>query len=50
MAACALNLLTDAERRQQMGQAGRHRALRDFCSSKIIPLYEELYRRVIENT
>ncbi len=50
MAARALDLLTDPERHKQMGQAGRQRALRDFCSSKIIPLYEDLYRRVMENT
>ena len=50
MAACALDLLTDAERHKQMSQAGRRRALRDFCSSKIIPLYEDLYRRVVENS
>lgn len=50
MAVRALEILTDSERHKQMGQAGRRRALRDFCSSKIIPLYEELYRRVMENT
>jgi len=49
MAARALDLLTDPERHKRMGQAGRQRALREFCSSKIIPRYEELYRRVLEN-
>lgn len=50
MAARALDLLADPELRKRMGQAARKRALRDFCSSKIIPLYEELYRRVMENS
>jgi L-malate glycosyltransferase len=50
MADRALELLKDPQRHKQMGQAGRQRALRDFCSSKIIPLYEKLYRRVMETT
>lgn len=49
MAARALDILTDAERQRQMGEAGRKRALTQFCSSKIIPQYEKLYRRTIEN-
>ncbi len=50
MASRALELLTDPERHRKMGQAGRQRALREFCSSKIIPRYEELYRQVLENS
>jgi L-malate glycosyltransferase len=49
MAARALDILTDAERQRQMGEAGRKRALTQFCSSRIIPQYENLYRRTIEN-
>ncbi len=48
MAAKALDILTDPDRREAMGRAGRERAINQFCSDKIIPLYEELYRRVLD--
>lgn len=47
MAARALDILCDPDRREQMGRAARQRALSQFCSTKIIPLYEDLYRRVL---
>jgi len=50
MAAKALEILTDPAKRETMGRAGRQRALSHFCSDKIIPLYEQLYRRVLENS
>ncbi len=50
MAAKALEILTDPAKREAMGRAGRERALSHFCSDKIIPLYEQLYRRVLENS
>jgi L-malate glycosyltransferase len=50
MAERALAILTSPERREQMGRAARDRALSQFCSTKIIPLYESLYRRVLENS
>jgi N-acetyl-alpha-D-glucosaminyl L-malate synthase BshA len=50
MAACALEILTQSERREQMGRAARERALTQFCTDKIIPLYESLYKRVLENS
>ena len=37
------------ERREQMGNAARRRALTQFCSSKIIPMYEKLYARVLNS-
>ena len=49
MGARALEILGNPERQQQMSKAARKRALRQFCSTKIIPLYEKLYRRVLEN-
>ena len=49
MAERALAILTDADRREQMGRAARKRASTQFCSDKIIPLYEGLYRRVLDN-
>lgn len=47
MASRALDILTDADRRESMGRAARDRALNRFCSDKIIPLYERLYERVL---
>lgn len=49
MAARALEILTDPDRRERMGRAARQRALKEFCSDKIIPRYEKLYRDVLEN-
>ncbi len=48
MADRALDILTSAERREEMGRAARDRAQRQFCSTKIIPLYENLYQRALE--
>jgi N-acetyl-alpha-D-glucosaminyl L-malate synthase BshA len=47
MAARALDILTNAERLEEMGSAARQRALDKFCSNNIIPLYEKLYERVV---
>ncbi len=47
MAARALEILTDPGRQERMGKAARERALSQFCSTRIIPLYEKLYERVI---
>ena len=47
MAARALEILTDPSRQERMGKAARERALSQFCSTRIIPLYEKLYERVI---
>lgn len=49
MAARALDILSSPDRRETMGMAARHRASTQFCSTKIIPLYENLYRQVLEN-
>ncbi len=49
MAARALEILTDPAKREAMGRAARQQALDNFCSEKIIPLYEQLYRQVLEN-
>ncbi|MFB3922799.1 MAG: N-acetyl-alpha-D-glucosaminyl L-malate synthase BshA [Terriglobia bacterium] len=48
MAARALEILTDPDRHKEMSGAARRRALSQFCASKIIPLYEKLYERVLE--
>jgi L-malate glycosyltransferase len=47
MAACALDILTHPDRREEMGRAAREHALAEFCTDKIIPLYESLYQRVL---
>jgi len=49
MAARALEILTNPERQAEMSRAARQRALRHFCSNNIIPLYEDLYRRVLKS-
>lgn len=49
MARRALELLTDAELHARMAGAARQRALRQFCTTKIIPQYEALYRQVLGN-
>jgi len=50
MAARALDILSNPERQAEMSSAARQRALRHFCSKSIIPLYEDLYRRVLRNS
>ncbi len=49
MAARALEILSNPDRQAEMSRAARKRALRQFCSNNIIPLYEDLYRRVLRN-
>ncbi len=49
MAARALDILTNPDLQKKMGAAGRRRALSEFCASKIIPQYEQLYQRTLEN-
>jgi N-acetyl-alpha-D-glucosaminyl L-malate synthase BshA len=49
MAARALDILTNPERQKGMGKAARQRALAQFCSTKIIPLYEKLYERLLNS-
>ena len=48
MARYAIELLGDQPRLRQMGKQAREGARARFCTSKIIPLYEEFYRRVLE--
>jgi N-acetyl-alpha-D-glucosaminyl L-malate synthase BshA len=50
MAAAAVELLRDPERLRAMGQSGRQRAEEYFCASSIIPLYEALYERVLNQS
>src|SRR5213080_472218 len=46
----AVELLSDKNLLQEMAKASRAVAQSRFCSSKIIPQYEEFYRRVLERS
>jgi N-acetyl-alpha-D-glucosaminyl L-malate synthase BshA len=50
MADYAIQLLGNPDRLGQMGKAARQVAQSRFCSSKIIPQYEDFYRRVLERS
>ncbi len=50
MARHTIDLLSDDARLRAMGQAARAVAQTRFCSSRIIPQYEEFYRRVVERS
>jgi glycosyltransferase involved in cell wall biosynthesis len=48
MAEAAVTLLSDPTRLQQMSQAARRTAQENFCTTRIIPLYEAYYQRVLD--
>jgi L-malate glycosyltransferase len=50
MSAAAISLLSDQPRLEAMAKAGRKTAQDHFCSSRVIPLYEDYYDRVITRT
>jgi len=50
MARYAIDLLNDESRLRTMGKASRAGAQSKFCSSKIIPQYEDFYRRILERS
>jgi N-acetyl-alpha-D-glucosaminyl L-malate synthase BshA len=50
MARYAIDLLGNENGLREMGRACRGAAKLRFCSSKIIPQYEEFYRRVLERS
>ena len=47
MAAATLDLLTHPVRLETMSQAARRTAQDHFCASRIIPLYEQFYERIL---
>ncbi len=47
MATRAIEILTDRERRDKMGQAGRRRAAALFGADRVVSQYERLYERVL---
>ena len=50
MARYAIDLLSDETRLRAMGKASRTAAQCRFCASKIIPEYENFYRRILERS
>jgi L-malate glycosyltransferase len=50
MAQRSLSILADADLRRNLGRAARDHATREFCASKIVLRYEDLYLRTIEQT
>jgi N-acetyl-alpha-D-glucosaminyl L-malate synthase BshA len=50
MAARTLEIISDPARHAKMSRAARQRAVHNFCSSNIIPLYEAAYQRVLNNS
>jgi len=50
MAQFAVDLLSDEPRLREMAKACREVAQTRFCASKIIPEYEDFYRRVLERS
>jgi L-malate glycosyltransferase len=49
MADRSVAILTNSSVRREMGKRAREKAHARFCSNKIIALYENYYRKVIEN-
>ena len=50
MANYAIELLSDEAKLKEMGKAARGSAQARFCASKIIPMYEQYYREVLERS
>ena len=50
MSSAAIELLSDGDRLATMAAAARRTAQDHFCASRIIPLYERYYERVIART
>jgi N-acetyl-alpha-D-glucosaminyl L-malate synthase BshA len=48
MAEGCISILKTPNLRQDLGRTARERATREFCASKIVLQYEELYRQTIE--
>src|SRR5688572_2589385 len=50
MANACLKLVKNAQLRDEMGRTARKHALRDFCSTKVVRHYEQLYLQTIEDS
>jgi L-malate glycosyltransferase len=49
MADASIRLVTNPQLRAEMGRAARRHAIRDFCATKIVRHYEDLYLQTIED-
>ena len=50
MSDAAISLLSDSERLETMARAARKTAQDNFCASRVIPLYENYYDRIVTRT
>ena len=50
MAGYAIEILSDEGRLREIGKKCRASAQKRFCTTKIIPQYEDFYRRVLERS
>jgi N-acetyl-alpha-D-glucosaminyl L-malate synthase BshA len=50
MSESCLSILNNPRLREDLGHAARDHATREFCASKIVLQYEDLYRRTIEES
>ncbi len=50
MAKCAIALLEDEKRLREMGKRARIAAQSRFCSTRIIPDYEDFYQQILDRT
>lgn len=48
MTRCATELLSEPQRARQMGRRARQTAQARYCSTRVIPLYEEFYQKLLE--
>jgi hypothetical protein len=48
MARFAIDVLSDEKRLREMSKLARYEAQARYCTTKIIPQYEEFYRKVLE--
>lgn len=50
MAGYAIDVLSNEDRLREMRKLARYKAQSEFCTTKIIPRYEEFYREVLERS
>jgi len=48
MANYSIDVLSDDEKLHEMAKMARFKAQSTYCASKIIPMYEDFYREVLE--
>ena len=50
MSEFAIEILSDEKRLREMSKLARYEAQARYCTTKIIPQYEEFYRKVLERS